>query len=266
MVQYSLRRIAASIPALVAVVIVVFAILRLIPGDPARFIGGENMGAEQIAVLRHKLGLDQPLPTQFWNYIDGLAHLNLGKSLTTQLPVASLIGHALSYTVVLAFASVVIAILISVPLGVLAAFAKFRGKERTDGAIMSVVMVMNNVPSFYLSLLLIMLFTVYLGIFPLSGDLHWNHPGALLMRLVMPVLGLAIGGRDARPGLHPHGPVARYLRAHHPLQARVAQRQPSDHHHDRAVARPPDRRHHHRGVDLLDTGHRHPAHHGDHEP
>jgi ABC-type dipeptide/oligopeptide/nickel transport system permease component len=193
MLQYSVRRIGAAIPALLAVVIVAFAILRLIPGDPARFIGGENMGAEQIAVLRHTLGLDQPLTTQFWHYIDGLAHLDLGRSLTTQLQISSLIGHAMAYTVVIAISAVLIGIVIALPLGVLAAFARHRGKEKVDGVIMSIVMVMDNIPGFYLAILLIMLFTSNLGWLPLSGDVSWSHPGALAQRLVMPIMALALG-------------------------------------------------------------------------
>jgi peptide/nickel transport system permease protein len=193
MLQYSMRRIVATIPALIAIVIVVFAMLRLLPGDPAAFILGENAGGPQLTVMRRTLGLDKPLLVQFGNYLYGLVHLSLGKSLTTSLSVVGLIGHALGYTAVLSFAALIIGILISVPLGVLAAAAKFRGRERTDGAIMSVVMVLNNVPSFYLSLLLIMLFTDYLNLLPLSGSVDWSHPGELFLRMVMPVIALAVG-------------------------------------------------------------------------
>ncbi|MCW2530387.1 MAG: peptide transporter, partial [Pseudonocardiales bacterium] len=193
MLQYSLRRIVATVPALIGIVIVVFSILRLLPGDPAAFILGENAGGPQLLVMRHRLGLDRPLLDQFGTYLNGLAHFDLGTSLTTSLSVTSLIGHALGYTAVLAFAALIIGIVVAVPLGVVAAAAKFRGRERTDGAIMSVVMVLNNVPSFYLSLLLIMLFTDYLNILPLSGSIEWTDPGGLFLRMVMPVIALAIG-------------------------------------------------------------------------
>ena len=152
MTQYISRRLVASIPALLAVVLVVFAILRLIPGDPARFIGGENIGEEALQTLRERLGLNAPLPQQFVDYLTNLAHLDLGNSLHTELPVISIIGNALSITAVVAFSAVVIGVVISVPAGVLAAFAKFRGKEKADSSVMGAVMLLDNVPSFWLAL------------------------------------------------------------------------------------------------------------------
>lgn len=193
MIQYTVRRVVASIPALIAVVIVVFAILRLIPGDPARYIGGENMGEDALQQLRERLHLNDPLPQQFLDYVTGLAQLDLGTSLLTQLPVIGIIGDALSITVLLAVTSVVIGVLISVPAGVLAAYSKFRGKDRTDNAVMGVVMLLDNVPSFWLALLLMMGLSVQLGLFPMSGDVGWDDPGQLAMRLAMPIIVLAVG-------------------------------------------------------------------------
>lgn len=193
MLRYAGRRIAAMIPALLVIIVLVFALLRMIPGDPAVFIGGENIGPEALQALRERLGLAAPLPQQFLDYIGSLAQLDLGRSLHTQLPVTSIIGNAITLTATIAIVSTMIGLLVSVPLGLLAAYAKSKGRDKGDGALMAVVMVLDNVPSFWLSLLLMLGLSYGLGLFPISGAVSWSDPGTMAQRLALPIIVLAIG-------------------------------------------------------------------------
>lgn len=193
MLRYAGRRIAAMIPALMVIIVLVFALLRMIPGDPAIFIGGENIGPDALQALRERLGLAAPLPQQFLDYLGSLARFDLGRSLHTQLPVTSIIGNAITLTATIAITSTVVGLLISVPLGVVAAYAKSKGRHRGDGALMAVVMVLDNVPSFWLSLLLMLGLSYGLGLFPISGAVSWSEPGNMAQRLALPIIVLAVG-------------------------------------------------------------------------
>ncbi|WP_420114753.1 ABC transporter permease [Pseudactinotalea sp.] len=193
MLRYAGRRLATMIPALMVIIVLVFALLRMIPGDPAVFIGGENIGPDALQALRERLGLAAPLPQQFLDYVGSLATFDLGRSLHTQLPVTSIIGNAITLTASIAITSTVVGLLISVPLGVLAAYAKSKGRNRGDGALMAVVMVLDNVPSFWLSLLLMLGLSYGLGLFPISGAVSWSDPVTMAQRLALPIIVLAIG-------------------------------------------------------------------------
>ncbi len=193
MLTYTARRLLAVIPAVIGVITLVFLMLRAIPGDPAAFIGGENAGPEALEALRQRLGLSEPLHEQYFNYVLGLVTFDLGTSLHTGIPLTSVIASAFPITFTIAISAIVVGTLIAVPAGLLAAYAKFTKKERTDSAITSTVMVLDNIPGFWLALILMLLLSYNLHLFPVSGAMRWDDPLYMAQRLALPVLVLGIG-------------------------------------------------------------------------
>lgn len=176
MIKYILKRIVQVIPVLLGVSIIVFLMLSLSPGDPARLALGMNAKPEQIEAFNHENGLDQPVLVQYVNYMKGLVTGNLGVSYTTKQSVAKMIAVRLPATCILAFGSLVLTYLIAIPLGILLAV-----KQNTffDDAFRVVALIVSSIPAFWLGLLLMLLFSVKLGILPSNGfdtPLHWILP------------------------------------------------------------------------------------------
>lgn len=176
MIKYILKRIVQVIPVLLGVPIIVFLMLSLSPGDPARLALGMNAKPEQIEAFNHENGLDQPVLVQYVNYMKGLVTGNLGVSYTTKQSVAKMIAVRLPATCILAFGSLVLTYLIAIPLGILLAV-----KQNTffDDAFRVVALIVSSIPAFWLGLLLMLLFSVKLGILPSNGfdtPLHWILP------------------------------------------------------------------------------------------
>jgi peptide/nickel transport system permease protein len=181
------RRLLAAIPVVLGVAVVTFGLLRLIPGDPARAVLGVHASPRQVAQLRHALGLDQPIYRQLWSFLAGLAHGSTGTSIYYKVPVSSLIGAALPVTASLVGVSVVFCVLIAVPLASLAAARQDRA---ADHAIRVFSLVGLGLPSFFLGIVLIIVFAV---------DVHWFNVGGWgttvpdhLRGLVLPGLTAAI--------------------------------------------------------------------------
>lgn len=166
MIKYILKRIVQVIPVLLGVSIIVFLMLSLSPGDPARLALGMNAKPEQIEAFNHENGLDQPVLVQYVNYMKGLVTGNLGVSYTTKQSVAKMIAVRLPATCILAFGSLVLTYLIAIPLGILLAV-----KQNTffDDAFRVVALIVSSIPAFWLGLLLMLLFSVKLGILPSNG-------------------------------------------------------------------------------------------------
>lgn len=176
MIKYILKRIVQVIPVLLGVSIIVFLMLSLSPGDPARLALGMNAKPEQIEAFNHENGLDQPVLVQYVNYMKGLVTGNLGVSYTTKQSVTKMIAVRLPATCILAFGSLVLTYLIAIPLGILLAV-----KQNTffDDAFRVVALIVSSIPAFWLGLLLMLLFSVKLGILPSNGfdtPLHWILP------------------------------------------------------------------------------------------
>src|SRR5438270_11045397 len=114
------RRLTQTIPTLLGILTLVFLMLRLLPGDPAAFIAGENVGAEALATVRATLGLDQPLPIQYVTYLAKVVQGNLGQSIITGIPVASIIAAALPITMLVGGLALLLSFLLAVPLGTVA--------------------------------------------------------------------------------------------------------------------------------------------------
>ncbi|HWQ07593.1 MAG TPA: ABC transporter permease, partial [Holophaga sp.] len=157
--NYALKRVLQIIPVLVMVTILIFLMIHLIPGDPARLILGEKATNSAVAALRTKLGLDRSLPTQYFLYLKGLFTLDLGTSLTYQRPVTELMMVSLPITVSLTFISTLFSILVSFPLGF---FAGMRKDQAGDQIVRVTALGAIAMPSFWVALLLMLLFGVKL--------------------------------------------------------------------------------------------------------
>ena len=155
------RRVVASAPALLGVVVVTFVLMRVLPGDPAVFFAsGPSAGREEIEELRRRMGLDQPIPVQLVRYLGDVATGDLGRSLTTGQPVATDIGRRLPASLELTFVALTLALLLSIPLGVAAAL---RPGSLIDHAVRMLCTLGVCVPTFVSGLLLIYAFYYLLG-------------------------------------------------------------------------------------------------------
>jgi len=166
MLTYVGRRLLAAIPTLWGVATAVFIMARLLPGDPARVIAGVLATQDQVDRLRQQLGLDQPLPVQYLDYMSGLAHLDLGTSAHFGSPVAGEIGSRLPYTAELALAAMAIAVVLGVLGGVVAAL---RRNTVIDLAISAVSVLGISMPTYWLGLMLIVLFAIQFRLLPAAG-------------------------------------------------------------------------------------------------
>src|SRR5919109_1109727 len=166
MLRYLVRRLLLTIPVLLGVATLVFALIHLVPGDPAQSMLGEGASAEEVAQLRHKLGLDRPLLTQYGTFLAGLVRGDLGTSFRYGTPVTREIRDRLFRTMQLAAAAMTVAIVLALPLGIAAAV--FRGTA-IDHAAMTLALAGISMPNFWLGPLLAILFAVYLGWLPVAG-------------------------------------------------------------------------------------------------
>jgi ABC-type dipeptide/oligopeptide/nickel transport system permease component len=155
-----LKRIATAIPSLIGVIIVTFLLTRVMPGDTAAYFAGPAATPKAIAEIRTKLGLDKSLPVQFVNYVGDLAHGNLGTSLTTGLPVSTEISNRLPASAELTLCGLILALLIAVPLGILAAV---RQGSWVDHACRIVATAGVSLPVFFTGLVLVYVFYFILG-------------------------------------------------------------------------------------------------------
>jgi peptide/nickel transport system permease protein len=169
---YLLRRLAATIPVLVVVALIVFLMLRLAPGDPAAAIVGDNGTPEAIVKVRHQLGLDRSLPVQFVIWGGALLEGNLGDSYFMKQQVTTLIGQRIQPTVSLSIVTLFFTVLIAVPLGILAAW---RHGGWLDRCLMTFSVLGFSVPSFVIGYLLIWYFALHLKWLPVEGYVSIQH-------------------------------------------------------------------------------------------
>lgn len=190
MTAYIIKRILSAIPVMVLVAVVVFMLLHLAPGDPAAVIAGNYATPQQVADIRAQLGLDQPLPVQFIEWIAHLAHGDLGTSIFYNVPVLTLIGQRVGPTLSLAIVGLTLAIVLALPLGILAAWKR---DSWLDRAIMGFSVVGFSVPVFVIGYAFIYIFSVTLKLFPVQGYVPLSH-GVLpwLHSIALPSLALAI--------------------------------------------------------------------------
>ncbi|MFZ3361563.1 MAG: ABC transporter permease, partial [Xanthobacteraceae bacterium] len=160
MLTMILKRAAMAIPTLIGVVIVTFLLTRVLPGDPAVYFAGPAATPQSIADIRKSLGLDQPLPEQFLRYVDDLGHGNLGNSLATGRPVMTEIVSRLPASAELTLFGLIIAMVIAIPLGIIAAVRQGSWIDHTCRIVATAGV---SLPVFFTGLLLVYLFYFQLG-------------------------------------------------------------------------------------------------------
>jgi peptide/nickel transport system permease protein len=166
MAHYIIKRLLNLLPVLLGITLLVFLFLHLIPGDPATVLLGERATPEQVEALREQLGLNQPLPLQYLTFINNLLHLDFGTSIISGIPIIDEIKTRFPATFELSLAAMIVAVILGIPAGVLAAVYKNRPADNLTmiGSLLGVSM-----PVYWLGLLLIYLFAITLNWFPPSG-------------------------------------------------------------------------------------------------
>ena len=180
MLNYLGTRLFTALLVVIGVMTIVFMLIHIVPGDPIEVMLGESAHAADREALRETLGLNLPLSTQWVNYINGLLHLDLGTSLHTKRPVVDVLTERIPATSLLAGTSILIALMIALPLGTLAAVRKGSIWDRTA---MTFSMLGVAIPNFWMGPMLILVFSLWLGWFPVSGNEH-------ILSLVLPALTL----------------------------------------------------------------------------
>ena len=190
MLIYTLKRVLATLPVLGIVVVFVFLLVRLAPGDPATILAGDYATPENIQKIRTGLGLDRPIHVQFAIYTGNLLRGDLGKSLHSQMPVAQLIVQRLEPTVALALSTLAFAVLLAIPLGILAAW---KAGSLLDRAVMVFAVGGFSIPIFWLGFLLIYVFSIRLDLLPVQGYVSFRE-GLLpfVKHLILPTVALGM--------------------------------------------------------------------------
>ena len=190
MLGYIFKRLLLTLPTLLLVSVGVFFLIRLIPGDPALVLLGEGADAAALAGVRADLGLDRPLPVQFLAWLEHAVRGDLGRSIVSGEPVARLILQHFGLTAVVVLVAVTLATLIAIAAGLVAAW---RQDSAIDLAVVGAATVVLAVPSFWLGLVLLLLFGLKLGWLPFVGYVPFSQSAAeAALFLVMPVLTLTI--------------------------------------------------------------------------
>jgi peptide/nickel transport system permease protein len=191
--QYILRRLVQMIPVIFGITVITFVLIRAIPGDPATTMLGEKATDAQIALYREKLGLNEPIYMQYLYYMRELVQLNLGDSTQYRVPVESILGDRLKVSLSVMLMTLVLTTAISLPLGMLAALKK---DSILDNIVRSTLMVSLLMPTFYTGILIIILLSIKVDLFPTAGygegfvD-HVHHlflPGLTLALGISPIL------------------------------------------------------------------------------
>lgn len=183
MMRLALRRLALTVPTMLAAATLVFALLHAVPGDPVDVMLGENAAPADRETLRSALGLDRPIAAQYAAFLGGLVTGDLGRSLVHGTPVARLLADRLPATAELTFAALAVAVGLALPLGLVAAA---RPGTWVDRGSVALALLGVSVPSFWLGPMLIIVFAVDLGWLPVSGRGTWAH-------LVLPACTLGFG-------------------------------------------------------------------------
>ncbi len=196
MTSYTLKRLTHIIPVLIATTLLVFALLSLSPSDPAQLILGLGAKPEELAMMREQLGLNDPLLVRYARYMGGVLTGDFGTSYSTKRPVLEMIGVRLPNTLVLAFGSLTLILVVAIPLGVALAV---RQNSLFDNVMRVLTLLTAAMPSFWLGLMLILLFSVKLGWLPSSGlD---NARAAIMPLICLAVAGWTVTSRLTRASM-----------------------------------------------------------------
>jgi glutathione transport system permease protein len=186
---YVVKRLLLAGITLLAVLTLIFFIVRIVPGDPARVVLGAQATAEAIAAMHQRLGLDQPLPVQYWNFLRGALVFDVGKSMVTGAPVLKVIAEVLPSTLELSAAALLLGCLIGIPLGI---WSAVRRNRVTDYVIRIASLLGLSFPAFVSAILLLLTFAISLRWFPVMSSGNATGPADHLRQLVLPAVNLAL--------------------------------------------------------------------------
>lgn len=184
MYKYVLKRLLLLIPILLGVTFIVFSIMAMTPGDPGRMILGNNATKQAVTQLNHQLGYDKPFIIKFVNYVKSAVTGDFGLSYTTRTPVFDEIFAKFPTTLILAMLGVLATALLGIPLGILSAIKQY---SKIDVTITVFAMLLASIPTFWFGLMLILLFSLYLGILPAFGI-------GSIKNFILPTITLALPG------------------------------------------------------------------------
>ncbi len=194
--KYAVKRVLSMIPLLIVISIIIFMFVRLIPGDPARQIGGPTATIGEIENIRRELGLDQPLVPQYIQWITGIFQGDLGHSFTNNTSVADLLAPRLPITIYLTICSITWSVILGIIIGVIASINRGRALDLL-GMLIAIAGI--SLPNFWLGLQLMQIFSVNLGIFPTGGLEDWR--GYVLPSIAMGAGIMAILARVTRSSM-----------------------------------------------------------------
>ncbi|HML45783.1 MAG TPA: ABC transporter permease, partial [Clostridia bacterium] len=181
MIRYVLKRLLMLIPIIFGITFIVFFILSLTPGDPARMILGSNATPAQVEMMREQMGLNDPVLLRYVKYMGGVLVGDFGTSWSTREPVFQIVFARFPYTLQLAILSMVVTVAVSIPLGI---YSAVKQNTAADGAVMVLSMVLAATPKFWLGILMMLVFSVWLRWLPTSGLVSWKS-------YIMPTIAMA---------------------------------------------------------------------------
>lgn len=190
MVTFVVKRALATVPVLLVVSIVVFMLVHLTPGDPARVILGAEASPSQVATLREGMGLNQPVLVQYWDWLTSAIQGDFGRSVFMEQPVTQVLAERIGPTAALAIAAELIIVIVAVPLGIAAAR---KPGGIMDQSVMGVALIGMGIPSFVLAIFLVLIFGVILQVLPTAGWVDLSDGfGGFLSHLILPAVALAV--------------------------------------------------------------------------
>jgi ABC-type dipeptide/oligopeptide/nickel transport system permease component len=189
MLQYVVRRLLLAIPILVAVVTLVFFVVRMAPGDPAQVILGDSASQESLDSLRSELGLDRPIMVQYGEFLFSVVRGDLGESIIRKQSINTIVAEVMPYTIELTVAGVLVGVVLGIPLGVFSAVFRnsFADYITRIGSLLGL-----SFPAFYSGILLLLAFAVYLDWFPVVSDPDMDNWGERIHMLILPAANLGL--------------------------------------------------------------------------
>ncbi|MEZ5725051.1 MAG: ABC transporter permease [Paracoccaceae bacterium] len=189
MLRYLARRIVSLALSLLVASMAIFLLVEMVPGDPATFMLGTGAQPDTLAALREQLGLNQPLPIRYADWLGAVLSGDLGVSFTYKTPVAGMIADRMQVSLPLAVMALALAVAIAFPVGI---FAASRRGRVGDTTVMGLTQIGIALPNFWFAMLLVLLFAVRLRLLPAGGFAGWDHPVAALRSLLLPAVALAL--------------------------------------------------------------------------
>jgi peptide/nickel transport system permease protein len=189
MIRFALGRLATLIVSLIVASIVIFAVVEVIPGDPAAFMLGVNARPDTIAALRAEMGLDEPLVSRYAAWVTGMVQGDFGISWTYKTPVSTLIADRIWVSLPLAIYALALSTLVAFPAGI---YAASRRGSAGDTAIMGATQLGVAIPNFWFAMILVLIFAINLRWFSAGGFPGWANPLAAIKALTLPAIALAL--------------------------------------------------------------------------